>query len=64
MICGGTEKGGVEMLNELETKIKFYNDEIAKCESTIEEMKSAIKANKKAVKELEKIQTKLADLYV
>lgn len=57
-------KGGFKVLNELENKIKFHYEEISDCENTVMEMKISIKEHKKAIKELEKIQTKLADLYV
>lgn len=51
-------------MNELENKIKFYYDEISDAENVITEQKGIIKDVKSKIRQLEKIQTKLADLYV
>ncbi len=51
-------------MNELENKIKFYYDEISDAENVIAEQKGIIKDAKSKIRQLEKIQTKLADLYV
>jgi uncharacterized coiled-coil protein SlyX len=55
---------GENKMNELENKIKFFYDEISNAESVIADQKAIIKECKGKIRTLEKIQTKLSDLYV
>lgn len=51
-------------MNELEKAIKGFNDEIEAAEIEIAGQKNIIKTCKSKIRQLEKIQKKLTDLYV